>query len=493
MKFFIIASLFLLSHEVSAQGSCNYLMMSTQLVSQLINDVNKIQSKELDPAFCEAIVDCGTYTTYLEKTKAIAQFKAELELLPGNINKAKAQILEAQAMKKKFLKGSGSDALKAPEIEHWQKSLEDYILKAEKSSAAYSEYLKNPGNDLKDFKSADAIAKVPTQEQSTLKVDEIRKILAAYPERINQSKQGVLKYQNEIKEELKKPKPDTYANQWRESVIRDYEGQIKTMEEAHAKFQAYLKNPKELPFPYDFFPPKKEYKSAPSPASNPCIQAKGFADSAREISKRNKGGSCGLTSEELAAMNFYSAHGYRCMNTYLRNRTKPYRNLDLLTKAMNSGLKKLPSYQGLVQRGGELPLEIKKQHTPGAIVTYGAYTSTSTISGFLAQDLFMIYSKTGKPIMGFSSSSGENEVLFKEGSKFKVLSVTEKFGRTYYTLKEVSEGSSPKEEAEADEKLLKSVQVISGSKLSSGDRWLCPLDEKLDPPKSVPQKIEPKF
>lgn len=197
--------------------------------------------------------------------------------------------------------------------------------------------------------------------------------------------------------------------------------------------------------------------------------------------------SCGLSYIEKTALGDYSDSYYLCMNAYLRQKDVKSPALDAYIKLVNDALDRLPNYEGVVVRGSDLPPKIAELHKKGNTVIYDGFTSTSTESGFGGKDRFVIISKTGKPIMGLSYHEGENEVLFKSGTKFEVLDTYKEGGVNYYVMKEVVGEPSSEEEKKAD---LALVEKIKNNKDSGADTWYCPtLGDEV--PKSVQQKYAP--
>lgn len=132
---------------------------------------------------------------------------------------------------------------------------------------------------------------------------------------------------------------------------------------------------------------------------------------------------------ETLSINKYTDTFFHRINTYLRNKKG---NIDIYEKYIevtNSGLDKLPSYKGTVYRGSDLPPEVinkyKKAAETGEPYTENYYLSTSKEreSAFDKNTMYQIKSKNGKQIEKFSLFSDEKEVLFKEGTQFRVKSV----------------------------------------------------------------------
>ncbi len=183
----------------------------------------------------------------------------------------------------------------------------------------------------------------------------------------------------------------------------------------------------------------------------PCDPlTKDLEDRIKGVVQRSSAKTCNLTREELTAINYYTSDGYACLNQTLRKPNQWSKKIQYLVETLNRGLLKLPAYKGFVVRGGSLPVAIKKQHAVGATVTYKAFTSTSTGSGFSGSDRFIILSKSGRPVMGYSDFAGENEILFPAYSRFKVLDTYEENGVQYYVMKEVTVEKTLQEDQKED-------------------------------------------
>ncbi len=130
--------------------------------------------------------------------------------------------------------------------------------------------------------------------------------------------------------------------------------------------------------------------------------------------------SCYMNLSEYAALANYVATGYQIMNRVLRNRdargieAQKYR-----IEFMKSAMRKMLPYQGWVKRGADIPLSALTDHQPGNIVTYEAFTSTSTGKGFMGNIQYLIFSHSCLPVP--HSINYENEVICLPGTKFRVL------------------------------------------------------------------------
>ncbi len=131
---------------------------------------------------------------------------------------------------------------------------------------------------------------------------------------------------------------------------------------------------------------------------------------------------CGMSVAENQAIRRYTGSGYGELNRALRQNKELDKDTTAFVEIMNSGLKKLRPYEGIVRRGVDLPPEVLEQHKVGEIITYAAFTSTSIGSGFGNSHKFIIQSKTGRYVDPISATQGENEVIFLPNTKFRILS-----------------------------------------------------------------------
>jgi len=146
----------------------------------------------------------------------------------------------------------------------------------------------------------------------------------------------------------------------------------------------------------------------------------------------------GATEGDLNAIAQYTGSYYDKINRAIwaandRTNPKPVPEADQTFKAsLDAALDKAEPYrESKVIRFAHLPKAILAQHKVGAIVTYDAYTSTSKDANWQwneesdgnAANRFVIYpGKNGVLIESVSFSKAEEEVLFKAGTRFKVLS-----------------------------------------------------------------------
>ena len=151
----------------------------------------------------------------------------------------------------------------------------------------------------------------------------------------------------------------------------------------------------------------------------------------------------GMTDPELTGVYAYTTEdtywSYHRVNPGLRSKD-PARVADVrdYRDTVNAALDKLPDHVGTVRRGTRLPDDVLAEHQVGKTVTYEAFTSTSTAHGFRRQHRFVIYSRHGKLIERYSGHEVEREVLFRAGSRFKVLEREERAGgEVHFRMMEV--------------------------------------------------------
>ena len=168
-----------------------------------------------------------------------------------------------------------------------------------------------------------------------------------------------------------------------------------------------------------------------------------------------------LTMEEAVALRAYTADGliseykgeyferalYSNVNRSLyTNNEEEQQKFDSFIETTNSALSKLPSHQGTVYRGANLPQSVLDNYiqNKGNVVTEHGFLSTAYNPGpaqkFEKNAFYVIESKRGKKIesLSFFQSPSENEVLFAAGSQFMVKDITtNEKGSTVIHLEEV--------------------------------------------------------
>lgn len=149
---------------------------------------------------------------------------------------------------------------------------------------------------------------------------------------------------------------------------------------------------------------------------------------------------------ETFCVDKYTGDFFVDINYYLRNGGEPKEEFfEKYRKVMNSALDKLESYKGTVYRGSDLSLEVinkyKKAAETGEPYTENYYLSTSKSEkkAFERNTIYEIKSKSGKQIEELSYFSYEKEVLFREGTQFKINAVyfDEKINRNVIEMEEI--------------------------------------------------------
>lgn len=153
-----------------------------------------------------------------------------------------------------------------------------------------------------------------------------------------------------------------------------------------------------------------------------------------------------LTIHEKAVIYHYTDSGYESLNEQLRNG----QNINDFGLFLNHSLDKLPDYKYLCYRTIRCSkIHLEKYYSAlrnnGIIIEKSFLScSKSKLSAFLFSDspLFIILSKRGKDIekiakFGIDSGQNEKEILFKSGSRFKVLDIAEKENKITIMLEEV--------------------------------------------------------
>ena len=158
----------------------------------------------------------------------------------------------------------------------------------------------------------------------------------------------------------------------------------------------------------------------------------------------------GMTDPELVSAYAYTTSdrvwGYRLLNRALREAAQPRgpkvpERYEAYRLTLNDALDRLPDYpaDGL-KRGTTLSPEEITKYVPDQIVTETAFTSASLGRDFGGNVRFIINARHGKRIERLSQHPSEREVLFKAGTRFRVLSKEPDGGTTYIHLEEVDDG-----------------------------------------------------
>jgi SPP1 gp7 family putative phage head morphogenesis protein len=151
-----------------------------------------------------------------------------------------------------------------------------------------------------------------------------------------------------------------------------------------------------------------------------------------------------LTEEEAGAIRSYTGNTYATLNTALRGGEYAGNTaLQAYVEAAQHGLEKMPKFTGDTSRGLNMSAKALEQalstYTPGAIVEEHAFISTSTgdRAAFSGNMFMKIKSKTGVLVQDFSKFTGEREVLYKPGTRLRVISVRKDPGAYIVEMEEV--------------------------------------------------------
>ena len=140
---------------------------------------------------------------------------------------------------------------------------------------------------------------------------------------------------------------------------------------------------------------------------------------------------------ELVAVHRYTRDGERSkrLNRELLKSVAagrlPPEDVQHFAFTLRAALDKLPDYRGTVLRRVTLKPEQLGKYIPGQVVIEHMFTSTSKSRPYEGDTHFVIRSRTGKDISGLSARPHEEEVLFRYGTRFRVLSVTPDDGAGY--------------------------------------------------------------
>lgn len=147
-----------------------------------------------------------------------------------------------------------------------------------------------------------------------------------------------------------------------------------------------------------------------------------------------------LSKPEAVILREYTGHSAQQINAELRS-NKPSLKALSFARILNRALNKLPSYRGKVWRDIDLPEKTLAKYFVGEVVTEKGFVSSSR-DEFERFDSarphrLLIHSKNGKIIEKISVLPLEYEVLFKSGTKFKVLKRTQEKGYLLIELQEL--------------------------------------------------------
>lgn len=160
---------------------------------------------------------------------------------------------------------------------------------------------------------------------------------------------------------------------------------------------------------------------------------------------RQRSGQLPATSERLAAIQSYTGEAYSNMNSRLRGKLatdkftpRQLEAIDSMIELADRGLDDLPKFKGTVYRGTRRTPERVARYRVGDEVGELGFTSTSLDpdEAFMGQLKYVIESSSGVDVSKFSNIPQEAEILFRPGTRFKVLKVEDNVGDTTIFLKE---------------------------------------------------------
>jgi hypothetical protein len=123
----------------------------------------------------------------------------------------------------------------------------------------------------------------------------------------------------------------------------------------------------------------------------------------------------------------YTSYSYENLNRAMRRGSVSLdhqESIECMLKGMAKEVR-LPVHRGTVYRGANLPEPAMNELRPGATYCDPAFLSTSRLrnQAFRGSVQFIIESKTGVDVASISAHRGEEEVLFRPATMFKIISV----------------------------------------------------------------------
>lgn len=169
----------------------------------------------------------------------------------------------------------------------------------------------------------------------------------------------------------------------------------------------------------------------PQAPTNPGVNSEALNKWADEVAAAHPA----LSRDEVLAAYDYSTSNYRNINGWLRDSSHPVSpQIPKTVDNLNSLLDKLPSHEGTVYRGTQVPTETLEQALRSGVYSDPAFLSSSTDGGVArsfmqsgypdpgsTKVLFEIDGHSGSSIQRMSQIQHEAEVLFKSGTKFDIL------------------------------------------------------------------------
>jgi hypothetical protein len=214
--------------------------------------------------------------------------------------------------------------------------------------------------------------------------------------------------QQKTQDEKNKIKDELRAAMIRQHALYKQKGNLAKAGEIEYKLSKYG-----YKFPVD--------PTAPIPVAPPSIPSIQTQIPTAEVKKSFH--ASGLTDSDISHIRSYTGSGYASTNKALRAGAMDEAKWNHV-KNLNNAIDKLPPYRATVYRKAQLNAEQRAFYKPGLIVEERGFTSTSKkIGTWSGSTRYSIESKNGRDISNLSNHKHEQEVLFKSGSRFKVLKV----------------------------------------------------------------------
>lgn len=136
-----------------------------------------------------------------------------------------------------------------------------------------------------------------------------------------------------------------------------------------------------------------------------------------------------LHVQETASIIEYTSNSFTVLNGALRSKTaEQIAEHKVIIESAVDGLKKLPPFEGTSYRGTRLPLDMRNRLQVGDTFEDEAFLSTSSDAraAFDGNTTFTIQGKTGRSVESISEFSGEKEILFMPGTKFRITKIEDR-------------------------------------------------------------------
>lgn len=246
---------------------------------------------------------------------------------------------------------------------------------------------------------------------------------------------------------------DRYGSQWHSEVTGAYERLAAYRKELALKYRSHQGKLVKLNGETDELAKQalEEYINAPENHSASTVVGGRFENHSSERRKMEEYSKLtGIPIEELALINRYTYgskwcnnYGYGIVDSYF-GKVEDYGGLcQKFYPACNAALEKMPRYNGTVFSGisfdpmklDQYIKEMKACMSSGTAYVNKAFMSSTTsidrTSIFGDNLMLVIKSKKGVDVKAISHYASEDEIVFRAGSKFKVLKVYQETTRKY--------------------------------------------------------------